>query len=173
MTIGKLEKLMDCRGAIGCLAILFCGLMITVGCKPASDSTTGGVTAAESKVDHEGHDHDGHDHDAEEPKSYAEAYESLVKNQGMIKEAFEGDKRDYAHDPLHDVGGLLNAIKDFAEEDAGLSDDDKAAVATAYGDLMDAFTKLDEHFHGGAEVSYSDVSEQIETGLATLKGFAK
>jgi hypothetical protein len=153
-------------------------LVVTGGCKPAADSSStsasNGSTSAEHDHDHGDHDHDhDHDHGDAAPKTYAEAYEALAKQQALIKEAFATDSPDYAHDPLHKVGGLLNAMKEMANSDASLSEEDKTAVATAHEDLMTAFGTLDEFFHDGEKVEYSEVSEKIDAGMSTLKGFVK
>lgn len=135
-----------------------------------------GSSTSSSSDDH-GHDHaDGdhdHDHGDAAPKTYAAAYEVLAKQQALIKAAFESDTPDDAHDPLHAVGGLLNTMKDFAAGDAAFSAEDKAAVATAHDDLMTAFGALDEFFHDGEKVEYSELSEKIDSGMSTLKGLVK
>jgi len=159
-------------------------LVAASGCKPAGEASMSGSSTSSSSDNH-GHDHaDGdhdHDHDHDHghghgdaaPKTYAAAYEVLAKQQALIKAAFESDTPDNAHDPLHMVGGLLNTMKDLAAGDTAFSPEDKAAVATAHDDLMTAFGALDEFFHDGEKVEYSELSEKIDSGMSTLKGLVK
>ncbi len=173
MLFGIFSQLVAPRFAVSS-ALMLGGYLVVVssGCKPAGEASTSTPSAGSTTSEHD-HDHADHAHGDAAPTTYAEAYEALAKQQALIKEAFESDSPDYAHDPLHKVGGLLKTMKDMAASDTAFSEENKAAVETTYDDLMAAFTALDDFFHDGEKVEYSEVGEKIEAGMITLKGFVK
>ena len=56
---------------------------------------------------------------------------------------------------------------------AALAEADVTELKTTADGLMDAFGKVDATMHGDGEVKYSDVSEQVDKAVATLKRLAK
>lgn len=148
--------------ALTCLA-----LVVMVGCKPATPpAAPTSQTSATTTTVGDAHEDDG-------PETYAEGLEELTKQHAMIKEAFETDKHDYAHDPLHEVGHILEALPQLAAKDASLTPADTDAIKQAVDQLFEAFGTLDETFHGGEDIVYSEVEEKIQGAISTLKDYAK
>lgn len=111
----------------------------------------------------EGDDHgDGHDH----PTTLVEAHDQLVHMSATIKQAFEAGKPGDAHDALHEIGHVIEAIPELAKK-AGLTDEEASTKVS--DDLMASFGKLDSVLHSDdVEVKWGDVSETIEAAMAKL-----
>ena len=86
-----------------------------------------------------------------------------------IKVAFEEDRKDEAHDPLHEIGYLIAKLPDAArKENLGPSELDQ--VKAASDQLMIAFGKVDALFHGDENgVEYNQVEPDVQNALAVLK----
>lgn len=85
-----------------------------------------------------------------------------------IKVAFEEDRKDEAHDPLHEIGYLIAKLPDAArKENLGPSELDQ--VKAASDQLMIAFGKVDALFHGDESgVEYNQVEPDVQNALAVL-----
>ncbi len=147
--------------------------VIMTGCQPASPTQEKNSTPdAQATHDHHGHDHH-HDHgDGEHPETYAEAVQQLEKLHNIIRDAFTSDNKDAAHDPLHQIGHLLEDIGELAEK-ASLGKEQLTAVKKAKEDLFDAYTQIDSVFHEKKEIKYEDLEKKIDSALAVLQNAVK
>ncbi|GAB5402243.1 MAG: hypothetical protein Aurels2KO_04740 [Aureliella sp.] len=103
------------------------------------------------------------------PESFADALAVLSEQQKSISEAFMAGDPDAAHEPLHEVGHTLELLPDLAKE-AGANEEAQTAISAAVEELFTAFGSLDEVLHGGEEISYDDVKDQISTAMESLSG---
>jgi hypothetical protein len=103
------------------------------------------------------------------PETFSAAMEQLATFKTQIQTAFEGGTPDDAHDALHEVGHVLGELPELAAkvtEDA----DKKKAVSEATEKLFDAYEKLDMSMHGGEEVKYEAIKEDVDSAMAVLTG---
>ena len=140
------------------LALALC---VAGGCgKPAGSSAS------------HGHDHGhGHDHD-HSTMSYSAAVAEVEELHASIRKAFEAGKGEDAHDDLHHIGDLLDAIPKLAGK-TKMSADDQTAVKEAADKVFSAYGRIDEAFHPGegqevGDVKYADFAEEIDAGVAVL-----
>ncbi len=139
---------------------LFCSLSVFAGCedgpKPKDIATV------------PGHDHEhGHEHE-HTYESVKDAVEELVALRNTIRDAFGKNDPDGAHDPLHEVGHILEAIPEQANKD-NLGAEKVAAIKASCDVLMDAFGAVDKTMHGQEGSSYSEVSAKIDAAVAELQ----
>jgi hypothetical protein len=119
-----------------------------------------------SKTDMHDHDHDhGHEHG---PESLQDALKELTSLRDTMRDAFAAKNDDAAHDPLHEVGHVLEAFPDLGRKEK-VPAENQTAIETAVNTLMDAFGDVDKTMHGQEGSSYSEVSEKIDTAMAALK----
>ena len=151
------------------------------------------ITKGHDHEGHEGHDHEGHDHasstsidadaaglsaddlvtvdEPELPENLGDAVEQLVQLRDTIRDAFEADDADAAHNPLHEVGHLLSGIEKLVEK----SDEDaehKEEMIAAVEELFDSYTAVDETFHSDGGKKYSEVASKIDAAVKTLQAHA-
>ncbi len=103
------------------------------------------------------------------PETFEEALEQLVAFKSQIQTAFEAGTPDDAHDALHEIGHVLGELPELATkvtDDA----DKKKAVADAADKLFDAYEKLDKSMHGGDEVKYESIKEDVDSAITALSG---
>lgn len=129
--------------------------------------------------DHDhGHDHE-HDHEHKEGEAHdhsnlglGDAAKEIVSLQKAIAEAFAANDPEKAHDPLHEIGHIIGVLEAAGKKE-GLSEADATELKATADSLMEAFGKVDATMHGDGEAKYSDVSEQVDQAIATLKKLAK
>jgi len=126
-----------------------------LGCEPKTPVTK--TTGAINKGSVQAH---------EDPKSLPDAIKILEKHTGTINKAFNDKKPEDAHDSLHDVGHVLEAIPALAKD---LSDEKKATIKKAVDELFACFGTLDETLHGGPEAPFSKIEERIAAAMTDLK----
>lgn len=145
--------------------------------------------AADSKApagDHDhgdaedGHDHgdakaaseqteaDTHDHADTELHTLAEGIAALELNYQQIKDAFAKNDAEKAHDPMHSVGNVLDALPELGKT-AGLTADDATKLQQAVDKLMEAYGSVDEAMHEEKTPDYAAVAEQIDQQMAVLR----
>ena len=156
--------------AIQLICFLALGFVVSMqsGCEksdPASDSTAT-ATATDGHDDHEGHDHDEHEH----ADTFGGAIAELEELAGTISSSMAKGDGDAAHNPLHEVGHVLEALPELAKKD-GLSEEDQASVKGAVATLMDAYGEVDAIMHGEEGKSWDDVKEGIGEAVKTLTSF--
>ena len=138
--------------------LLLC--LLVIGCTDAGDQSPAGA-------DH-GHGHD-HDHSAESHLPFDSLVTRICHHRDAIKAAFDEGNREEAHDPLHEIGHLIGQLPDSAAE-TDLAESDWNQVKQASDNLMSAFGKVDEIFHGNEEgLEYSDIQQEVEESIAVLK----
>lgn len=125
-----------------------------------------------------GHAHGDHDHDF---KTLDEATAEIETLAAEIDKHLSAGDVDAAHDPLHHIGAVLIATEQLIKEmdDAKLEDSEqKTEWSAAVTSLLDDFTEVDEHLHGGdskeasdeqAVKQYESVQASIKEAIATLK----
>ncbi len=172
------------------LLLLF--LIATIGCQDSGSSAVDQVDAShQGDHDHGDHDHGDHDHgdhddssdpslpptagdheDHHDPETYDEAVTELLATQKAIADAFTAGKQDDAHGPLHEVGHLLGATETLVEK-SDMDDETKKKLTEAIEQLFSSYGAVDEKMHDTEKgKDYSDVSEQIENAINTLKAQA-
>ena len=105
-----------------------------------------------------------HEHDA--PTTLPDAVKQLATHTDTISKAFTDKKPEDAHDSLHDVGHVLEAIPGLAKD---LSDEKKTAIKKSVDELFACFGALDENLHGGPETPYSKIEDRVKTAMTELK----
>ena len=146
------------RYLAGLLCLLFAFLS---GCNSAKQ--------ASGEHDDHGHSHD-HEH-AGAPKSLPVAITELRKKWGEISKAMDSSDPDSAHQPLHDIGRVLEAVPDLAAE-TDLSENDWNEIKSEVDKLLDAFGDIDSAFHkedGDKATAYEAAKSTIDEGIAALE----
>lgn len=111
------------------------------------------------------HEHgEGHHH----PETLADAMTELTKLRDTIRDAFAADDTDKAHDPLHEVGHIIEVVQELAEKEK-LPEDRVAIVKSSTEELFNAFGEVDKTMHGGEGSTYKDVSGKIDAAMVALK----
>ncbi len=158
---------------LSCIRViaLVASLMFAVGCQPTADSTSKAGGSAGHDTSGAAH---GHSHSAETPapKTFKEGFELLSKQHAAIKTAFEAESPEDAHGALHDVGHVLESLTTLAASNPDISPS-LDAIKQYVEQLFEQFGLLDETLHGGNAVEFSEVNQEIETALASLKEFAQ
>jgi hypothetical protein len=141
-----------CVGTLGVLAIALC-----VGCQNAESETHGS-------------EH-GHTHEPiKGPKTFTEGVTKLKEFNEVISVAMESDDPDAAHDPLHEIGSLLNRLPELAA-DTDLAESDWEEVNQEVDKLFEAFKEVDVAFHNGGDkkAAYESSKANIDEGVAYLE----
>ena len=145
------------------------GVMTLAGCdnKPSDTKTSNATDGGDDHADGDGHaDGDEHDH----PETLDDGLHEVMEMVAKITGAFENEKPDDAHGPLHDIGHLLEDVEGLVDK-SDLSDDSKTAAKGAISSLFESFGAIDDKIHnaeGGKD--YADVSEAITKAMETLDG---
>lgn len=145
--------------AIYCLALLF----ISTGCQQSKETS--------SQSAGHGHDHD-HDHSGR-PANLRAALEELKVKRDVIGSAMEENDTDAAHEPLHEVSSLLEAIPNLAA-DTDLPENDWNGIKAEVEKLFDAFGEIDSAFHrkeGDKRAAYDAAKSKINEGIAALESY--
>lgn len=110
---------------------------------------------------------DGHvDH--KHAETYPEAVAELEEMNKAIAAAFAANDIDAAHDPLHEIGHVLDELPTLAKKQA-LSDEAVAAIGAAVEKLLNAFGKVDEQFHGQEGATYDEVKADVDANMRVLR----
>lgn len=112
-------------------------------------------------------DHD-HDHDHEAVENFAEGVSTLRGHYETIRDALDEDDIDTAHDPIHQVGHLLESLQQLVDH-VGLDADDKATAQAAIDKMFEAYGEVDKAIHGAQPVDYEAVREPLDQGMADLE----
>ncbi|TVS20240.1 MAG: hypothetical protein EA424_05000, partial [Planctomycetaceae bacterium] len=153
----KFVSLPLCHGLIAGLVMLgFTGC----GSSPSPESPA--IVADDHDHDH---DHDHHDH--EQVENFAEGVSTLRGHYETIRDALDEDDIDTAHDPIHQVGHLLEGLKQLVDH-VGLDADDKATAHAAIDAMFAAYGEVDKAIHGAQPVDYDSVREPLDQGMADL-----
>ena len=132
------------------------------GCGPTDSS-------AQADVHDHGHEHE-HEH-SHKPESLHAAVAELTSIREAVRSAIvDGDPHD-AHEPLHEVGELLEAIPDVAAE-TDLPEEEWEAVKAANERLFEAFGAIDRAFHvkdGDKKAAYEKVANELEEAIDEIR----
>lgn len=138
--------------------VLGLSLLVGSGCEESTNTNT--AAPAGEHV----HGHDEHDHG---PESLKDAMTELTSMRNTIRDAFAKNDQDAAHDPLHEVGHVLEAIPELAKKEK-VTAENQAAIEKSVNDLMDAFGRVDKTMHGQEGSTYSEESATIDAALEAL-----
>ncbi len=131
-------------------------LLVGSGCTESSKTDT-----AASSAEH------AHSHDDHGPESLKDAITELKSMRDTIRDGFAKNDQDAAHDPLHEVGHVLEAMPELAMKEK-VSAENQVAIEKAVNSLMDAFGRVDKTMHGQEGSTYSEESATIDATLITL-----
>lgn len=131
-----------------------------IGCsRTADDANRPPVSIDELEGEHSDHAH---------AETYAEAVAELDEMRGQISEAFATGDTDKAHDPLHEVGHVLDELVELAKKQ-GLDAAAVTEIESAVAKLFDAFGRVDDKFHGKEGAEYSEVEADVNAAFETLR----
>ena len=104
------------------------------------------------------------------PKTFADAVVQLKEINDQINVAMENDEPDSAHDPLHNVGNLLNKLPELAT-DTDLSESEWTEVKDETDRVFKAFGQVDAAFHDGGDkkAAYDSAKSTINEGITALE----
>jgi ABC-type transporter Mla subunit MlaD len=156
-------------------------LVAHTGCSPS-------VTKPTSATSHDDHDHaeshsashgeaksqqEDHDHDHDEPTSFADGIAKLESLGGDLAKKLGEGASEAADDAVHDLGHLLEVVREFANKES-FAGDAAAAVTAALDELEECFGKVDEAFHSGDEKAdpakvLDSVKERLTAAFKALK----
>jgi hypothetical protein len=162
--------------AVGCLAL---GLW-TIGCGPGGTDRSDQPSESHNHDDHDHADHDHADHDHADhdhaqateqeplPENLSAGIAELQQHYQAIQEAFATQDVDQAHGPLHEVGGLLEALPGLAAQ-TDLTAEEKALVESSATAMFDAYATVDGAIHDGQQPDYAAVSDKLDQAMEQLK----
>ena len=154
-----------------CLSVIGCGTETPVA--DGNAATADHDHADHDHEDHADHDHEGHgDHD-HGSASFSDNLAALKKDYVAIKTAFEKDSPEDAHDALHEVGHVLEAMEQALAKESSEVPVDKAAAGPVLQTLFEAFGKLDGTMHGEEGVDIDATLAQLTTAMTQLKEMVK
>jgi hypothetical protein len=138
-----------------------CVLLVCVlgaACTPES-----GRSEADSEQTHE------HEHSVEGHLPFDSLVAEIREHRDAVKAAFDADKQDDAHDPLHQIGHLIAQLPDAAAE-TDLAESDWNEVKQASDKLMAAFGKVDALFHGDKDgLKFAEIEQDVQEAIAVLE----
>lgn len=101
----------------------------------------------------------------------AEAVEQVCVQYRQIRDGFENQDEDAAHDPLHEVGYALQDAEAAAKRE--IRDEAKLTALTKLtGSLFEDFGAVDRTMHGREGSSWAEVSERIAKSINELRSQA-
>lgn len=156
--------------SLGSAVVAAALLCAAVGCnhhEPDGQIATDPPAVAGPKADEA---HDSHPAGAEQPPSFAEAVAKLVALRDQIRDAFAAQNEEQGHEPLHEVGHLLEDLPGLAEKQ--VSPADLPEIKQTSDELFDLFAKVDEKMHGAEGAAYADVASAIDAGIERLWNLA-
>jgi hypothetical protein len=158
------------RGVVICLSLLVAVLM--AGCdrsaaekKPQAGQTQG---KSEKHADHANHAGDEHPR----PVNFAAGVRELKEHYLEIKKAFEQADMEkaieQAHEPLHAVGDILEALPDLAKQ-SNLPPEELQTVKKSVDALFEGYGSVDDALHEGKEPNYQAVAANIDQAMAAME----
>ncbi len=113
------------------------------------------------------------DHDRNEPTSFADGIAKLESLGGDLAEKLDEGASEAADDAVHDLGHLLEEVREFAKKES-FAGDAAAAVTAALDELEECFGKVDEAFHSGDDKAdpakvLDSVKERLTAAFTALK----
>jgi hypothetical protein len=155
----------SCRHWVGySLATLL--TIVLLGCGPAGDKAPGASESASHGDDD--HDHGDHKDAPSGPRDFPAGVAALRGNYEAIRDAFQANDSDKAHQPLHDVGGVLETLPELAGK-AALGEAELASVKSAVAAMFDAYGQIDGAMHAKKQPDYAAVADKLDKGIADLQ----
>ena len=139
-----------------------------LGCGPAGDKAPGANEAASHDHDNGDHDHGDHKDAPSGPQDFPAGVATLRENYEAIRDAFQANDTEKAHQPLHGVGATLEALPELAGK-AALGETELASVKSAVAAMFDAYGTIDGAMHEGKQPDYAAVADKLDKGMADLQ----
>jgi hypothetical protein len=133
---------------------------------PAFLAAVMGCQDAPSKVNLPAEAHDEHEHE-HHYDSVRDAIEELTTLRNVIRDSFAKNDQDAAHEPLHEVGHVLEMIPELAKKE-NVSAENQAIVEKSVETLMTAFGAVDKTMHGQEGSTYTEEAGKIDAALTEL-----
>lgn len=113
------------------------------------------------------------DHDHDEATSFADGIAKLESLGGDLAKKLDEGAGEAADDAVHDLGHLLEEVREFAKKES-FAGDVAAAVTAALDELEECFGKVDEAFHSGDDKAdpakvLDSVKERLTAAFTALK----
>jgi hypothetical protein len=155
---------------------------LATGCAPATKPAASAKPAAVADHDHDHEDeHGDHDHeddhgDHDHPETLAQGIAELEKVAADVAAKLTEGAEGAADDAIHMAGHVVEDVKRLLAKQEGLAAEAKAAGEKALDELFEAFDKVDQAMHSGAEdvkakavEAHEAVKESIAAAVETLK----
>ena len=163
-----MKRMLKTTISIGlCLSLVLFG----VGCREARPVPSATSDQKPATADAQADEHAGHEHSAALPQDLASGIAVLHEHYQAIKEAFEKGDTEKAHEPLHDVGGVLEVLPKLAEA-AGLAAADAEKLNQAVDKMFEAYGSIDEALHAGKPADYKAVAGPLDENMAVVTSIA-
>lgn len=163
------------KAGLGLAMLLSVALL---GCGPAADNANRPGQTATHDHDHdhgdahahgdEGHDHDAHAGEQSQPEGFPAAVAAVRQHYEVIRDAFQANDMDKAHEPLHSIGHLIETLPELAAK-AELGEQDLATVKSAAAAMFAAYGEIDDAIHTGKEADYASASGALDKAMADLQ----
>jgi hypothetical protein len=152
--------------SIGLCLFLTCA---AVGCgKARQTSPTAPNQQPASTNAHGDEDEDaGHAHVAALPQDLSSGIAALQEHYRAIKGAFEQGDTQKAHEPLHDVGGVLEVLPKLVQA-TGLAAADAKKANQSADKMFEAYSRIDEALHQGKPADYKAVAGVLDENMAVI-----
>lgn len=148
-----------------CLSLAFC----VAGCREARQTLPAASdpkpASADTQADEDAHA--GHEHAAALPRDLSSGIAALKDHYEAIKAAFEQGDTEKAHEPLHDVGGVLEALPELAKA-AGLAGADAEKLTQSVDKMFEAYGTIDAALHDGKPADYKAVAGVLDENMAAI-----
>lgn len=161
--------------AVTVLSVFGCALLGAMGCGPApSRPPVGSASLPKAAAVADEHDHGTHHHDHDEPESLADGVEKLGSLTKDLAEKLADNAGEAADDAVHEIGHLLEELRDWAQKE-GFEGDAATAATKAIDELEECFGKVDEAFHSGDDKAdppakvLESVKERLDAAFRSLK----
>ncbi|MHB8864810.1 MAG: hypothetical protein ACYC6N_20575 [Pirellulaceae bacterium] len=142
-------------------------LTVALGCGDSGRKSSSVDRREPSAADAKGGAH-GHDHAQQEFHTFTEGVTALREHYEEIKAAFTQGDAAKAHEPLHHVGSVLEALPELGKT-AGLSASDLEKLNQAVQDMFEAYGTIDDALHQNKEADYQAVAEQLDQSMTVIR----
>lgn len=111
---------------------------------------------------------DADPHSGKTPDTLSSAVSEIKELRDKVVTAMESDDHEAAHEPLHEIGHVLDVVEKRVE-DLDVPAETKAKLSEAVDTLIKAFMGIDDTFHEKEGVAIDDVRSDIDSAIATLE----
>ena len=174
------------RDRLGYPVVMLLSLAL-LGCGPAATDVPSPDQSAphDQAHDHEGHDHEGHDHqghdhdqdthdearhaeDQTQPADFPAAVAAVHEDYEAIRDAFQTNDMEKAHEPMHRIGRLIETLPELAAK-AELGEQELATVKSAAAAMFEAYGEIDDAIHTGKQADYAAASGTLDKAMTDLQ----